>query len=243
MKNKLLSFALAMLVIAIPISAFATQATGATLEGLVTQVGEGYFVMEDIAQGAVRVNLDDTLTVYEGVVTRDTLAVGQYVYVQYNGIMTRSLPPQVTAVKVSCFAITGSVTQILEKSYVVEGDAVFGKVLVHMGEQSPSVYLGVPVTIYYSGIMALSMPPQISAVYVVVPMLEGTVTNLKDTGFTLTDADGVAHQITLNADTHTQVLLSDGAQVRVYYNGTLSNGTDAQALEVAAQVAVEPAAE
>ncbi len=47
--------------------------------------------------------------------------------------------------------------------------------IVHGGDTLPPVYEGVAITLYYSGVIALSFPPQISAAYAVVPTLTGMV--------------------------------------------------------------------
>lgn len=234
MKQKLLALALCLAIVCAAVPALSEQAQNSTLQGLITEVDSGYFIMEDEQNGAVRVNLDDAITTYEGVAAKDKLAVGQYVFVQYNGTMTRSLPPQVTALTVGCFVVNGTVGDILPNGYIVTGDAVLGDVIVHMDDTLPSVYQGVPITLYYNGIMALSMPPQINAAYIVVPMLEGTVSSAASDGFTLTDAGGTAHRVTLTADTRVLTLPAKGELVRVYYNGQLSESGDATALEVSA---------
>lgn len=213
--------------------ASAQTAASATLQGLITEVGDGFFLMDDNTVGSVRVNLDDHLTVYEGTAARDALAADQYVYVTYDGVMTRSLPPQVTALKVSCFSIRGTVGAILDGGYTVEGDAVLGTVIVHMGEGFPPVFRGVPVTVYYNGVMALSMPPQISAVHIAVPSLTGTVSDMTDRGFTLAPKDGGVQTVSLTAETAMQFLPADGDMVTVYYSGTAAADGSVTALSVA----------
>jgi len=211
---------------------FASAETDALLQGLITEVGDGYFLMDDTRQGAVRVNLDGETTVYEGVVTGDTLAAGQYVYVRYNGVMTRSLPPQVTAEKVSCFTVSGTVADILDTGYTVEGDAVLGTVIVRTEDAFPIVGAGVPVTVYYNGVMALSYPPQVTAVYTVVPVLEGVASGVTADGFTLTADDGATYSIAVTADTGIYTLPAEGERLKVYYNGELTDDTAAVALAV-----------
>ncbi len=203
-----------------------------TLEGLITETGGGYFLLNDVELGPVRVNLEDGETAYEGVITKDTLAVGQYVYVQYNGAMTRSVPPQVTAEKVSCFTVAGTVTGILNDGYTVEGDPVLGTVIVHTDDAFPLILKGVPVTVYYSGVMALSYPPQVTAVHTVVPALTGVASGVTDGGFTLTGDTGTAYRVTVSADTAVYALPAEGERLTVYYDGTLNNGADTDALAV-----------
>ena len=234
MIKKSLAIAVALMLLMVPVLSMAQIATPVTLNGLITEIGDGYFLMTDETHGTVRVNLDDATTVYEGNAAKDALTVGMYVFVTYNGIMSRSIPPQVSALKVGCYVLAGTVTEILENGFVVEGDAVLGTVIVHMGEGFPTVYQGAAITVYYSGVMALSMPPQITAYHIVVPCLEGTVSGAAGGGFTLTDAQGTAYAVTVDAQTVTFAVPKDGDQVRVYYIGTPDASLPIAALEVTA---------
>ena len=227
--KRLLALIIALFIATLSFAACA-EAT-ATLEGLITEIDDGYFLMNDVQQGIVRVNLDET-TVYEGTATQPSLAKGQYVYVQYNGIMTRSLPPQVSAQKVSCFQVNGIVTKLLENGFIVEGDLTLKQVVVHAGSDQPPVFKGMAVTLYYNGIMALSQPPQINAVHMVVPTLSGTVSDVTDKGFTLTSADGTKYTVSLTDETVVSALPANGETLVVYYSGQLTNGT-ATALGIA----------
>ncbi len=234
-------FAALLLVLCLLVSGAAAQGVqGETLQGLITALETDGFRMDDTVLGVVKVRLDAQLTAYEGIAARDRLAVGQYVYVQYNGNLTRSIPPQVTALKVSCFALTGTVGAILENGCVVEGDAVLGTTVVHMPEGQPPVFTGMTVTAYYNGVLAQSLPPQLTAVHLVVPVLEGTVSLAADAGFTLTDANGSSTAITLTEVTVLATLPADGATVRVYYNGKAAADGAVTALGV--QAATEDAA-
>ena len=75
------------------------------LEGLVTEVLEQGFVMEDIELGSVLLNVDET-TVMDGILAEGDIEVGQYVFVEYDGRLTRSLPPQAHADRVGCSPAT-----------------------------------------------------------------------------------------------------------------------------------------
>ncbi|HPR78703.1 MAG TPA: hypothetical protein PLR69_08900, partial [Candidatus Limiplasma sp.] len=204
--KKLLALISALFIATLSFAACA-EAT-ATLEGLITEIDDGYFLMNDVQQGIVRINLDET-TVYEGTATRTSLVRGQYVYVQYNGVMTRSLPPQVSAQKVSCFQVSGTVSALLENGFIVDGDSTLKQVVVHAGSDQPPVFKGMAVTLYYNGIMALSQPPQINAVHMVVPTLSGSASNVTDKGFTLTSADGTQYAVTLTSETVVSALPAD----------------------------------
>ena len=65
-----------------------------------------------------------------------------------------------------------------------------------------------------------------------MPVLEGVISDAVSDSFTLNDDSGVAHKITLSADTRVLTLPANGERVRVYYSGELTNTTDATALEV-----------
>jgi len=60
------------------------------VEGLIVSVGEGHFIMQDKDLGEIQVNFGAE-SVFEGVIAAD-LAFGQYVFVDFDGKMTRSLP-------------------------------------------------------------------------------------------------------------------------------------------------------
>jgi hypothetical protein len=234
-------FAALLLALCLLVTGAAAQgAQSATLQGLITALETDGFTMDDALLGTVEVRLDAQLTAYEGIAARDRMAVGQYVYVQYNGALTRSEPPQVTALKVSCFALTGTVGAILENGCIVEGDAVLGTTVVHMAEGLPPVFTGMSITAYYNGVLALSLPPQLTAVHLVVPVLEGTVSGAGAAGFTLTAADGTATAVMLGAGPALAPLPADGATVRVYYNGIAAADGAVTALGV--QAATEDAA-
>ncbi|HNW85451.1 MAG TPA: hypothetical protein PKJ47_00735 [Candidatus Limiplasma sp.] len=219
--------------LALTVSAgLAQQADSGSLQGLITEVGESSLVMNDLANGAVRVILEEGRTVYKGNAEKASMAVGQYVFVRYSGAMTGDNPPQATADTVECYWVKGTVSEILQNGYVVKGDSVLGTVMVHTDAQLAPVFLNVPITVYYSGIMALSMPPQIEALQTVVPVLEGVASKVAEDGFVLTDDQGVAHRIMLNAQTQLVQQPADGLSVCVYFNGEPESAADVTALEI-----------
>lgn len=133
-----------------------------TVEGVITQVGEaGEFLIDDRDTGLVQVNTHAE-TVWNGV---ETPTVGDYVHVVYDGAMTRSLPPQITADAVSCYRIEGEVTAFdLDAGTMMLDTAESGEVLVRLPED-PAVECqpGDRVTVYFNGAMTLSIPAQINA--------------------------------------------------------------------------------
>lgn len=135
------------------------------LGGEVTDVGEGYFVMADAELGEVQVNLGDD-SAFDGV-EMDELAAGQYVYVIYDGKMTRSLPPQVFALRVSMYATTGEITELTEGKMTLVRDEIGDEVIISLPQDAPALAVGDHVTAYTTGIMTMSIPAQMNAVKIV----------------------------------------------------------------------------
>ena len=158
---------------ALPFAAMAEETEMDTLlEGLVTELVDGGFVMQDVQQGEVMLNTSEN-TVWDGMLAETELAVGHYVFVEYDGRMTFSLPPQAHADRVVCNVLTGSVVEVLEDGSILMNDDTFGETIVHLGEGMNHVYAGMPITVYYDGIMTLSLPGQANASHIVLPMLSG----------------------------------------------------------------------
>lgn len=135
------------------------------LSGEILELGEGFLLLQDAVQGEVQVNLSED-TLFEGA-ELDELAAGQFVLVLYNGMMTRSLPPQVTALKVGVYAITGEVTGAEEGSFTLLRDEIGDEVIVFLSEGGEAPAEGERVTVYTNGAMTMSLPAQTTALGVV----------------------------------------------------------------------------
>ena len=203
--NRFFALALALLM-ALPLAAFAQESEPNTLlEGLVTEIVDEGFVMEDIELGSVLLNVDET-TVMDGILAEEEIEVGQYVFVEYDGRLTRSLPPQAHADRVGCYRLTGTADLSLSMGVLLTGDPIFGDVIIRVDGSMPHLYQGMPITVYYNGVMAMSYPGQVTASHIVVPELTGTVSDRDSAGFTLTDADGNEYRVLLSEQTFTGVL-------------------------------------
>ena len=135
------------------------------LGGEVTEVGEGYFVMNDAELGEVQVNLGDD-SAFDGV-EMDALAVGQFFYVLYDGKMTRSLPAQVTALRIGVYEVRGTVKAIEEGRITVEKTEGGDEVVLTLPEGAPELQAGDAITAYTTGISTMSLPPQMNAIAIV----------------------------------------------------------------------------
>ncbi len=238
-KNRFFALALSLLMaLALPLGAFAEENEPDTLlEGLVTEVLEQGFVMEDIELGSVLLNVDET-TVMDGILAEGDIEVGQYVFVEYDGRLTRSLPPQAHADRVGCYRLTGTVDLSLSMGVLLTGDPIFGDVIIRVDGSMPHLYQGMPITVYYNGVMAMSYPGQITARHIVVPELTGTVSDRDSAGFTLTDADGNEYRVLLSEQTFTGVLSASVEDAPAVEEEAQEDATEEESTEAA-----EPAAD
>ena len=127
------------------------------LAGEIVEItGDGILLQTKDMQ--VLVNVDEG-TVYE---TDGELAVGDYIHVLYDGIMTRSLPAQVYAQKIGCYKTTGTVSELTESGFLLttETDVVQVNADAALLDGMEN---GMTVTVYSNGAMTMSLPGQISA--------------------------------------------------------------------------------
>lgn len=185
-----------------------------TLSGLILSIEEEGVLLDRGEEGQVLALVDED-TLIEGVEAE--LAVGQYALVDYDGKMTRSLPPQVYAQRVAVYALRGVVTQMEGQSAMVGTDE-YGQVQVHL-PQGTTLFVGCPVTVYFDGAMTASLPAQVSALYVLTPTVTGSVTEVDEDAFLIQDPDGQIWQVNRAPDTVYEAQVQVGAQVTVYFSG------------------------
>ncbi|MBE5773248.1 MAG: hypothetical protein E7337_04865 [Clostridiales bacterium] len=145
------------------------------IEGAVVQNDENGLLIATKDLGEVLV-LSTEETILEGF---ETLSAGDYVYVDYSGMMSRSLPPQITAQVIRSYRMDGVVTEVIaEENLVIINNELQGNVIVHLpevaeGEEAPALpQANDTVTVYFNGAMAMSLPPQIGAGLVVIHTAE-----------------------------------------------------------------------
>lgn len=167
------------------------------LEGMVTEIVEGGFLMEDAELGEVMINTSEA-TVWDGLLLEGELTVGQYVLVDYSGMLTRSLPPQAHADRVGCYLLSGVVSELMEDGFLLVGDELFGDVIVLTPEAVPHLQANMMVQVYYDGVMTMSLPGKVNARFIVIPQLTGTVSDKTEESFLLTTEDGQQWQVNLS---------------------------------------------
>ena len=159
MMKKLMAGMLALALLACAAAGFAqdeqAQEDAVLLTGTILETAEDHVLLDVPELGEVQawVNAE---TVIEGV---DVLAAGQVAVVLYNGIMTRSLPGQITAQRVSVYAVEGTVTHVEEGRVTIMRADGEGDVIVTLPEDAPELGEGARVTAYTTGIMTMSLPP------------------------------------------------------------------------------------
>ena len=133
------------------------------LSGVVLEMNDKFILIEDSDGQQVQVNLfEDTMT--EG----DAIVPGALIHVLYNGMMTRSLPPQVAAIRFSCFAFTGDSAEMNQNGFLLHPDEGIDAVQVNASEELlEGLEPGSRVTVYFSGAMTMSLPGQIGAELIV----------------------------------------------------------------------------
>ena len=157
------------------------------LTGQITEITDEYIILEGTEQGTVQVNLFDD-TVFGGKLP-DELLVGEYAQVIYDGKMTRSIPPQVTALAVDGCVLEGKVAEILEDGRVlidrtdvmeqhadsqlkengtVETEATYTTEHVILSlPEGVELKVGDSAVFYTTGIATMSLPAQMNAIAVV----------------------------------------------------------------------------
>ena len=130
--------------------------------GTITEITDEYVLINAGEMGMVQANTSiDTLI--EGV---EELVVGQTVQILYDGKMTRSLPAQITALKIGVYEVKGTV-QAMEDGRATILQADGGEVVLTLPESMPEIAVGDAITAYTTGMSTMSLPPQMNAIAIV----------------------------------------------------------------------------
>lgn len=132
------------------------------MAGTVTEIAPEYILITNADGQEVQVSLFEE-TIFEG----KEVAVGDYIHVTYNGQMTFSIPGQIAAQKVGCYAHTGVVGEITENQFALETE--LETILVNVtAEMLEGIESGMNVTVYSNGAMTMSLPAQVGAEMITV---------------------------------------------------------------------------
>lgn len=129
------------------------------------------FVMEVMEDGSILIltNQGEEIVIHlhdETINEFEEIVPGQFIIADYNGMMTRSLPPQISADHLYAYSMDGVVTELIEnedeRAFLMETE-LHGLVMVRLPED---IILPTPeenVRIHFNGVMTLSLPGQINA--------------------------------------------------------------------------------
>ena len=134
-----------------------------TLTGVITEITDEYVLLDVGDMGQIQANLSED-TLIEGV---EELAIGQTVIVTYDGKMTRSLPAQITALRVGVYEVRGTVKTVEDGRVTVEKTEGGDEVVLTLPEDAPALAVGDVITAYTTGISTMSLPPQMNAIAIV----------------------------------------------------------------------------
>ena len=134
-----------------------------TLTGVITEITDEYVLLDVGDMGQIQANLSED-TLIEGV---EELAIGQTAIVTYDGKMTRSLPAQITALRVGVYEVRGTVKTVEDGRITVEKTEGGDEVVLTLPENAPALAVGDVITAYTTGISTMSLPPQMNAIAIV----------------------------------------------------------------------------
>ena len=127
------------------------------MAGVVVEITDEFILIQTADGQQVQVNLSAE-TLFEG----KEIAAGDYIHVTYNGQMTFSIPAQIAALTIGCYAHTGVISELSETSFMLT-TAVEPLIVNAPAELLASLADGMTVTVYSNGAMTMSLPAQIGA--------------------------------------------------------------------------------
>lgn len=225
--KKMLAILMALLMAALLLPAYAEEgdvAEIAEIAGTVLEIGEESILLET-PEGQLIEAILTADTIREG----KEIAVGDFIHVMYNGQMTRSYPAQVTAQHIGCYVLTGTVSDITDEGFTLTTDET--TYIVHAtAEQLAQITDGAEINVYFSGVIAMSLPGQISAEQITAVEEEAVLTGtVVEAYITMETADGQQIQVNLTSLTQLPDGIPDlGDTVRVTYNGQMTSSIPAQ---------------
>lgn len=226
---KMLATLMALLMALTGLTAFA-EAPVATDDGLMTSVILSGYVL-DIQDEFLLVKTPDGLYV-QAALTEETLyegadvLVGDLIHITYNGMMTRSLPAQITAQTVACHKLQGVVSEMTEEGFTLTfGEDIY---VINAGAaQLEGVQDGMFVTVFHSGMMTMSIPAQVPADHIRGQEIVGVVTEMMEGGFLLTvDGEEIPYAVYPTEDAMLFVQPEPGMELIVVTNGLMTAGSD-----------------
>ena len=196
------------------------------MQGTVLEITDNGILLEtaDLGEVLVKTDAETVLDMQNG------FTAGDYLFVQYDGMMTRSVPAQITADLIRMYLLEGDVVEIYaDENAVLLSTTTHGEVYVTLPEGWNAAELDAPhIRVYFDGVMTLSIPARVNAAHVIPGYaLQGTVTEIGD-GFILISQEGDSSvQVNFSEGTLPETV-DVGALVRVLYDGKMTFSIPAQ---------------
>ncbi|MBQ4090518.1 MAG: hypothetical protein IJC56_11685 [Clostridia bacterium] len=212
------------------------------LEGVVTSITEEGYMVYESTLGEVMVFVNEE-TIVEA--TSD-ITVGDYIYADYSGQMTFSIPPQITATVLRMYKLEGDIVEIMaEDNSVMLNTMDYGDVIVHLPEEwAGQEITETHMTAYYNGMIMTSLPGQISA-GLVIPgySVSGIITEIAEDHIIIGEELSSYH-INITPEQLTEEI-AEGAAVRVFFDGMMTRSLPPQvtALTISPIVTITETAE
>lgn len=190
--------------------------------GFVMDVQDEFLLLQDADGLYVEAHLTPD-TLFDG----KSPVTGDYVHVVYNGIMTRSLPAQITAQSIGCYVLQGVVSELTETSFLLTAGEECWQINADAAKLS-GIQDGMFVTVYHSGIMTRSLPAQVPADHIRGQELVGVVTEMMENGFTMTvEGEEIPYAVLPREDALIFVQAEPGMELIVVTDGLMTSGLDA----------------
>jgi len=202
-----------------------TETAAEMIAGIVIEITDEGILIENDAQGEVLALIGEE-TVFE---TTGDIAAGDYVYIDYDGQMTFSLPAQIGASLVRMHKLEGDISEVYaEENAVLLHNEETGDVFVRLPESWQDAAIDFShMTVYFDGVMTMSLPGQINA-GLVIPgySVQGAISEIGE-GYIVIGEGMEAIQIA-----HGEGMLPEtaavGAVVRAIYDGQMTRSIPAQ---------------
>lgn len=231
--KKMIATLLALLLALLSLAAFAEDETAIPspeADDLANIADLAGFVM-DVQEEYLLVMTRDGLYV-EALLTPDTLfegsdvMIGDFVHIMYNGMMTRSLPAQITAMNVACHKLQGVVSEMTEEGFTL----TFGEDVWQINAETTlleGIQNDMFVTVFHNGMMTMSLPAQVTADHVRGQEIVGVVTEMMENGFILTvDGEEIPYAVLPREDALIFVQAEPGMEIIVVTDGTMTSALD-----------------
>ena len=193
------------------------MAEAALFGGFVMEIRDESVLLKDKDGLYVEALLTDS-TAFDG----KELAIGDFIHVLYNGMMTRSIPAQITAEHIGNHMLMGIVSELGENGFIL----TFGEEVYQVNaaaEQMAYIQDGMFVTVYHDGQMTMSIPAQVTADHIRGQEIIGTVTEMVEGGFTLTvEGEELPYHVAVKEDALIFVQAEPGMEVIVITDGLMS---------------------